>query len=371
MNTRNKLHVLYLCEGSNFAGIESYAINLIRKLNNDDLVYSIAVFYPGHFSMHLRKISSSVIELFGKHNLKSLLSILKFARHQKIDVIHSLDIKGTIIGGLASILLPNVLTISTVHGLPEKPDKGSIRYYLYIKLYLFLLAHVFDGQIFVSSDLKNNFCKKLKLKNNHVVHNGIEIDEITNDRENAKLQCKHTYVIGTVGRLDFIKGHKYLLEAIKILSLERNDFVVQIIGQGPLELDLKKLSIDLGISHRIHFLGFRSDAKKLIGKMDIFVLSSLHEGIPYVVLEAMSSGVPVICTCVGGIGEIINNSQDGILVPPRNSQLLYQAISEMLSNDYLRGRLGSCGKEKIKNNFSANSMAQRTINFYKQLKEMT
>jgi|WetSurMetagenome_2_1015567.scaffolds.fasta_scaffold04968_5 L-malate glycosyltransferase len=362
-------NVLYLCEGSGFAGAESYALSLIKEIvSYKDVNCFVATFYNGPLIQHLQSEPVNLIDLFGRNNLKSICHIVKLVQSKKIDIIHCIDLKSTIIGGVASLFIKGVKTVATIHGLPEhyKNLADQLKYIVSLIIYFLLLRFLFDGKICVSNDLKKRIEKIAGTKKTKVIHNGIELSTEDNSSQLSG-SSKKIFTIGTVGRLDTVKGHIYLLEAAQKLLAERDDVVFQIIGDGPLEDHLKERAVNLGVADKVHFLGFRPDAKSLIASVDIFVLPSLHEGIPYVLLEAMASSKPVICTGVGGVNEVVTNSQDGILVSPKDPQALYEAFKELLLKANYRRKLGENARCKIINEFSSCLMTKNTHLIYEKV----
>jgi L-malate glycosyltransferase len=369
MNNIRSKNVLFLCEGSAFAGAESYLLNLIKKIvSHKDVRCFVATFYRGPLIEHLQYEPVNLIELYRRNNLKSICHIVKLVNSENIDIIHCIDLKSTIIGGIASLFIKKAKTVTTIHGLPEhyKNPTQQLKYIVSLIIYFLLIRFLFDGNICVSNDLRDRIESFIGTKKTKVIHNGIEPSLEKNSSRMTSI-AKHIFTIGTVGRLDTVKGHVYLLEAAQKLLAERDDVIFQIIGTGPLGDSLKEIALNLGIADKVQFLGFRADAKSLIAKMDIFVLPSLHEGIPYVLLEAMASSKPVICTGVGGVNEVVTDSQDGILVSPKDPQGLYKAFEELLSNGNYRSSLGENARRKIQKDFSSDLMAINTHLFYEKL----
>jgi glycosyltransferase involved in cell wall biosynthesis len=362
-NQKN-IRVLYLCQGAGFAGAESYALNLINKISvYKDIKCYAASCYKGPLFDYLDQEHIDTFTLFGKSNFRSIRAVINYSKSAKIDIIHCIDMKSTIVGGIASIFLKGIKTVTTVHGLPEPYNNfgKNIIHIISLAIYYGLLRFLFDAKICVSNDLKERVKNIIGAKCVEVIHNGIELTPV------EKMPSKSTFTIGTVGRLDEVKGHDYLISAAHKLISEREDIEFQIIGFGPLEKRLKETVANLGLTHKIHFLGFRTDAKKLIAGLDIFVLSSLHEGIPYVLLEAMASQKPVVCTNVGGIPEVVTHQQDGILVQPKDPNGLCHAIKELLSKrDYMEF-VGINARQKIDKQFSSELMAEKTHSLYVKL----
>lgn len=151
-------------------------------------------------------------------------------------------------------------------------------------------------------------------------------------------------VVGTVANLKAHKGIDVLLDAVPLVLREvpRTRFV--IVGQGPLEHDLRARSSALGLNGAVRFTGFREDAARLANAFDVFVLPSLHEGLPIALLEAMSLGRPSVVTPVGGVPEVVSDGEDALVVPASTPPALATAIVELLRDADLRARLGANAK---------------------------
>jgi len=181
------------------------------------------------------------------------------------------------------------------------------------------------------------------------------------------MEFPDSLVVGTVARLSRQKGIEYLLHAAKTVIKQFPDITFIIAGKGPLESQLKGLSIKLGISDKVKFLGFNDDIPKLLSVIDIFVLPSLWEGMPNVVLEAMAAGKPVIATDTGGSKDIIDSGINGVLVEPKNSEALAEAILALLGDPAQRKRLGESARDKVKERFPIDKMVSKTEQIYTKL----
>jgi glycosyltransferase involved in cell wall biosynthesis len=278
--------------------------------------------------------------------------------------------RGSMLWGIFSaILLPHLKTVCTVHGLPEYPHSRlrRFRYRLSSLLYYIILQFCINTVICVSADL-SNCCRRIiprrKLK---VIHNGLDLSN--QPRHNANnLPVNLKRVVGTVCRLDVVKGISFFIEAArKVLDESDENLDFLIVGKGPMEKELKDLTSRLGLDGKIHFLGHRDDALEIMAGFDVFVLSSLHEGIPYVLLEAMSQSKPIASTDVGGISEVLRNGWDGVLVEPGNPTALAEAISGLLRDQNRASMLGKKARETVEKRFSSVVMANRMYGIYKEL----
>jgi len=163
-----------------------------------------------------------------------------------------------------------------------------------------------------------------------------------------------------------VKGISYLLESLAILKKERNDFILNVVGDGPYRKQYKEYAYELGIKDKVNFHGLKTkeEIAQFMRNADIFVLPSVWENLPCVLIEAMASGLPIIASKIGGIPEIMNK-KTGIIVPPKNKEALFSAISYMLNHtqDYSKDEIASYAK----NNFSYEVVGKQFNNIYKKL----
>jgi glycosyltransferase involved in cell wall biosynthesis len=183
-----------------------------------------------------------------------------------------------------------------------------------------------------------------------VIHNPLDIGRVRSlgtDGVGHPWYGEPAPVITAVGRLTPQKGFSYLLKAVRILLSEGTDCRLAILGRGPEEEQLRNLASDLGIEDSVAFLGFQENPYKYLARSSVFVLSSLYEGFPNALLEAVALGIPSAATrCPTGPEEIITDGVDGILVPPADEKALADAIKRLLLDKDLRDRLSRAGKKR-------------------------
>ena len=157
-------------------------------------------------------------------------------------------------------------------------------------------------------------------------------------------KCRYPRIIA-IGRLIRLKGYDLLLSAFAEAAEEFPEWQMDIFGQGPLREELEKQRDQLGLENRVHFRGITTDIDAELERSDIFVLASRIEGFPNVLLEAMAAGVAVIAAdCRFGPGEIIDDGNNGLLVPAENIPALTQALKRLMSDAGLRGKLGNAAR---------------------------
>jgi len=172
----------------------------------------------------------------------------------------------------------------------------------------------------------------------------------------------------TVGRLHLSKGHDVLLRAVRLLADRGHDVSLRIAGAGPEADNLQRLATELGLADRVHFLGSLSEDQIIVElkTADVFVLASHAEPLGVVYMEAMAMGVPTIGTNAGGVGEIITNGVDGILVAPNDPAALADSVAALMSDQARRRQLGEAGRAKIvrcfDSRFGAATLYERLLN---------
>ncbi|CAB50158.1 glycosyltransferase family 4 protein [Pyrococcus abyssi] len=222
--------------------------------------------------------------------------------------------------------------------------------YSYFKMYL--------GQVKVGigvSKASVSFLRKFTNAPIVEIPNGVNIE-----RFNGRGREWGTRNILYVGRLEPRKGVNYLISAMKFVEGK-----LTIVGDGSMRKVLKMQAKKLGVEDKVEFLGFISQEELILlyKKSEVFVLPSLSEAFGIVLLEAMASEVPVIGTSVGGIPEIIGDA--GIIVPPRDSKALANAINAILSNQKTAKRLGKLGRKRVERLYSWDVVAERTERLYR------
>jgi glycosyltransferase involved in cell wall biosynthesis len=175
------------------------------------------------------------------------------------------------------------------------------------------------------------------------------------------------YLVGIVAHLADHKGHKYLVDATKILKDKAPKIKIIIVGEGPLLMDLSRQAKDIHVEDMVFFLGFREDVPKILSSLDLFVLSSYLEGMGSSIMDAMAHKLPVVATNVGGIPEVVLDGKTGLLVPPRRPDALAEAILQLYRDPSLSLHFGQLGCEVVHQNFSAESMATKILGIYERL----
>lgn len=300
--------VLIIDLGKEYGGAEKLIENIIVGLKSDTEVHLI-INSNGDFDKKGKIFSDCKVvslENSSKKFIGVIIKVIKYVREENITVIQCNGTPSNIIG----IILKKVLKtrfISTIHSDISYEFKGIKRsIYLQIEKYT---AKYADVMVAVSKNLENKLKRRYpKYKDTiKLIYNGVEVKTTMNKKSNSPKRFLF------VGRLVGIKNVEYLIKGLAYLKENNKEFICDIIGEGPLDKELKNLSNSFNLQENVNFLGFKSDIKPYMERSDVFIMTSIMEGIPLVIIEAFGSELPVVASAVGGINEMIKNNESGIL----------------------------------------------------------
>jgi len=187
-----------------------------------------------------------------------------------------------------------------------------------------------------------------------VVPNGVP--DVGVQTRRAKRPTPGRLRVGTVGRLSYEKGMDVLVEAFALVRRCLPDADLVVVGDGAERAALERLASERGLTGAVSFLGLRDDVPALLGGFDVFVLPSRTEGLPMAILEAMSAGLPIVATAVGGVPEVIRHGRNGLLVRPEAPNDLADAIVRVACDEDLRCRLGRAARAEFDERYDISHM---------------
>jgi glycosyltransferase involved in cell wall biosynthesis len=203
-----------------------------------------------------------------------------------------------------------------------------------------------------------------------VVHNGIDLGRLPPfvvDRRPARIALgfdPDRRLVAQVGRLAPQKDYPTFLQAAARVAAEHADVDFLVVGEGELRAALVEQAASLGIADRVRFLGLRHDVPAVLGAVDVFALTSLYEGLPNVVIEAMSAGAVAVATDVGGTADLVAPGETGILIHPRDAGTAAAAIGRLLREPDTRVRMATAARRRIEDDFGMEAMVRRTSEIY-------
>lgn len=296
--------------------------------------------------------------------IKTFLYFVQLFKTERPDVVHLHSPKAGGLGALAARMVGIKKIIYTAHGWAFFEDRPFYQKMI-IRLFSYLIVLLSHSIVAVSKKDSRAFDGWPFVKNKIVyIPNSVALPSSALTRAEARKQLdisSDTFVVGTIAELHKNKGLSYLIEAAEKVP----DAMFVVIGEGE---ERKRLGLAI-VAHRLanRFLlkGYIPDAHTLIRAFDVFVLSSVKEGLPYVLLEAGAAEVPVVATNIGGIPDLIEHEKTGLLVSPKDPSALAQALTRLQSDAPLRPSLASSLKQKIEREFSFDLMIQNTVTVYK------
>ena len=263
------------------------------------------------------------------------------------------------------------------HGRDVTDPKGDNPRYLRLRRWM---APFIGRFVTVSRDLQHWLVERARIRPDKVtcIPNGIDVAAFDVARVPPQPRVllgefapPGSVLIANVARLDKVKDQAGLLAAFKLLEERAGqqgaDFRLIIVGGGPEHEALQRRIEQLGLTLTVRLLGNRSDVAALLAESDVFVLSSIAEGTPLTLLEAMASGLPVVATEVGGVASLVENGTTGTLVPPGDAPALAEALDPYIADEALRRRHGDAGRARVTARFSLNAMLSAYTALYDEL----
>jgi len=294
-------------------------------------------------------------------------------RDLKPDLVHTYNI-GAIDAAPIARLAGVRSVVHAERGRDAADPCGENRKYRFLRRWLLPFI---DRYLAVSSDLHNWLIEKVGIPASRVVciPNGIDITAFAKTAGNrgtrpllGSFAPPGTILIGTVGRLDTVKDHAGLIAAFRCLCealpQERERLRLVVVGDGSQRAALETQVIHENLSAQVWLVGNRTDVAELLAELDVFALSSIAEGMPGVVLEAMASGLPVVATDVGGVREVVVAGVTGTLIAASDPKALAEALADYVLDEGLRATHGTAGRKCVMTKFRLQTMLEAYIALY-------
>jgi len=359
--------VTLIITNSDRAGAQVHVLSLLKGLS-DIYEFNLIVGTEGFLVDEARKIGvrCDVVKSLCRsvspiNDYKAYASVYRLLLHFKPQLVHVHSAKASVIGRLAA-RRAGIKSIYTVHGWAfSKGNPALKRIFAFVVEKLmapftnkFVLVSRYDKLIAL-----DRIASDEKLL---VIYNGIE-GKAESRNKSARLDNNHVTLI-CVARLSKQKNIPCLLRAMGQLE---GDFRLQIVGTGPDELELKRLSKTLGVESKVSFLGESEEVFRVLDAADIFVLSSDWEGLPIAIIEALSAGLPVVATNVGGVSEIVSDAVNGFLVERDSAKMLADKISTLALDSEKRYEFSKQSKRIFLEKFLIEDMTRRVSALYNQV----
>jgi len=376
-----KCQILYIITKSVWGGAAKYVYDLSTNLIGE---FDVAVAAGGQGQFY-KKIKQTNIPYYQITNFQRTINPLKdlFAFFEilsllfqlKPNIIHVNSSKaGGVVGVAVQIYIffshQKINLIFTAHGWAFNEDRASWQISL-IKLFSKVTSWFYDKIICVSEydrqmALKYKIAPERKLI---TIHNGIDLKNMSflskSEAQKRLIGRESPLLIGTIAEWTKNKGLIYLIKATQTLELKEKEFDVILIGSGenPDKEEIYQYDTKYNLDN-VRLIEFIPEAIKYLKAFDIFILPSLKEGLPYTIIEAMTAQLPIIATNIGGIPEMIENNINGILIEPKNPDLIGEKITYLINNPEKAQAMAQKARQKAEQEFSLDKMIEKTKNLY-------
>ncbi len=375
---KSKRKVLFLITKSNWGGAQRYVHDLAKSLPTEGYEAVVALGGDGPLADRLREAGIRVISIpslqrdlsLGKEWL-AFWETADIIRRERPDILHINSSKAGVLGAVLGRLLLVPRIVFTAHGWAFNEDRVPWQRTLLKAIHWFtvLLSH---QTIAVSNEVKRQMDWPLAADKMTVVYNGRALPHLKSREEARSLLAKKEPRLReqqaglwtmTIAELHPVKRHEAVIDVVKQLIDQGEEFCHIIISDGELKDALRRQIDRLELQSRVFLLGAVPEAAEYLKAADVFVLASRSEAMPYAIIEAMMAEVPTVATAVGGIPEIIDNGVSGLLAPPLDNEVLGDLITRLLHDHELRDRLAA-GARARQPEFTLAKTLEQTLAVY-------
>jgi len=355
--------VLWLTKGLGRGGAEMLLVSLAQAMDRSRIDIEVGFRLPQKTALvdHLEAagVTTHCLADRGAHWTVGLRSLLAERRY---DIVHS---HAPLVGSAARMLAPRgTVLLHTEHNTWD-------RYHPATRTVNALTIGRNQRVWAVSDEVARSIRVPVSWRPTpvEVMLHGVDLETVRHGAEaraaaRARLGLgDHEFVYGTVGNLAAKKDQGTMLRAFAVVRGMLRNSRLLVIGTGPREQELRRLTGELGLEDSVRFLGMREDVPELLPGLDAFVLSSLHEGLSIALVEALAAGVPIVATRVGGIPELVIHGQYGLLVPPSEPGALASAMAWLARDPEVRTRLAAAGPVRAAD-FGIQPAADRLVSHY-------
>ncbi len=372
MNGRRKITILHLIDSLPREGAEMVVYDLIQQGNREEFNFLVVALTRGGGVAEMLKAIDIPVDILKRRSfldLRAFRRLLRLIRNRRVDVIQTHLFSSHLWGWAAALFFPRVRLLRVEHNMSEWKN--------YLRRGLdYLLSFRTDRFVAVSKPVRGSLVSRCRIDpvRVEVIVNGLNTDRLRPGSDPAAWRRKleipaESKIVVTAAALTSKKGHRYLLSASELVSAHRDDVYFLLLGEGELRGELESSIRERGLTDRVFLLGSRSDAVEIISQSDLFVLSSIREGLPISLLEAMALNRPVVVTAVGGCPDLIVEGENGLLVQPRDGAGLAAAIVKVLDSPGLGERLGKAAAQTVVTGYGMRGMIEAYEQLYRLNRE--
>jgi len=369
------MKVLHLISGGDTGGAKTHVINLLQELNKRIRV-KVICFIKAEFYYEIKEkgIPIEVYEQKKRYDLSIIKRLIEEIRNEKYDLIHTHGARANFITYVVKKFC-DIPVVTTIHSDYKLDFKGNFYKNLVYKNLNYLSLKHMDYYIGVSESFREMLiARNFDPDRIMTVYNGINIEEIESKEIDEDFFKKYGIIfndnivkVGILARLHPVKGVNLFIKAAHKVLQEKQDVEFFIAGDGDEREKLLKLTKELKIDNKVHFLGYVQDPYSFLSQIDINTNTSYSESFPYVILEGGVFKKPIIAPNVGGVKDLVIDEETGLLFEPGDVDTLSKHILTLIENEELREKLGNNLYSRINKFFTSKNMADKHILIYQQI----
>lgn len=361
--------IAIVAPGEIFGGAERQILTLMRSLQLRGSAINLLVFHDGELARRARsaRIATEVLGARVLLDFASLRRLRSALAEFEPDVVHLHGYRAAVYCGLLG--RRNFAAVKTEHGSLEVPSERlleRLKLGFYRRLETWATRRIQAHVVYVTEDLRR--VSASEYPHASVIHNGIEFLDPQQTGTPPEYQAGYVN-IAIVGRLEGVKGIDYALRAMTAQRMPPTARL-HIVGSGPLLPELQALARNLGIQDRVRFLGFRDNIYDYIAHADALLMPSLHEGLPYTILEAMALRTPILASRVGGLAEVLVNEETALLFEPACDTAIADAVARLCQDSSLSQSLTTRALADCRRRFSADAMADKYLALFNTVRRL-
>jgi glycosyltransferase involved in cell wall biosynthesis len=369
MHPGNRLRILHIVSGDLWAGAEAMVYQLLAGLNRlGSIDLHLIILNEGHLEQACKKLGVKCY-LVDEQKLPAVAlagKAIRIARKIKPDIVHAHRYKENILAALVARFCGRPKLVATQHG---RTETGSEPFHKRIvgKLNNACLQRIFEEVVAVSGDTSDYLLQSCGLKENKIciIPNGIEppltplaVKDNGSDRP---------FTIGSAGRLFPVKRFDTFIEIARQVCRQKKQMRFVIAGEGPERQKLETLIAEYGLTGQVHLMGHVDHMQEFYNRLDLYTNTSMHEGTPMSILEAMANKLPIIAFDVAGLREIITNNADGFTIPQGDNAQFVSRIVELMDRPKQLKAFGEAARQTIIDRFSNDKMVEGYQKLYQEI----
>jgi glycosyltransferase involved in cell wall biosynthesis len=323
-------------------------------------------------------LNELVRELKWFMDVKALFKLVRIIRRHRYHIVHTHTAKAGMLGRLAGFIVKTPLVIHTLHGstFHESLSPWRRRWYRFLER---MAAAATTQFVTVGEDLRSIYLDaRVGQADRYVtIRSGFQLQRFQLSEQEVKERGRcmraslgitdQEAVVGTAGRLEARKGHNFFLQTAQQVLQQQTAVTFLLAGEGPANRDLVELARHLGVEQRVRFLGYRYDIEDVMAAMDVFVLTSLWEGLPRVIVQAAALGKPIVTFDIEGVREVVVDGDNGYVVPLRDVSGLADRIAWLVKDRATAREMGERGRQRVTAEWDVQTMVHRISELYRHL----